>query len=273
MILFPNAKINIGLNVIRKREDNFHDIETIFLPIGLSDILEFVPAKKGETNLYTTGIDIECEQEKNLVYKAWKLLKEDFPEIDYLDIYLHKNIPANAGLGGGSSDAAFMIKGLNKAYNLQLPDEKMEQYASRLGSDCAFFIKNKKALAVGKGDELTPISLFLENKYIVLVNPGVNVSTRIAYKDIKPQKPISALQLSVRYKIKDWKGLVKNDFEKSVFEKYPEISEFKDKLYEMGADYAAMSGSGASVFGIFSEDVKPETFFDKKHIIWQGKIE
>ena len=257
MITYPNAKINLGLNIVEKRPDGYHNLETVFYPINLQDALEVTTLEEqGDYTLVTSGTPIEGEPENNLVVKAYKLLKEDFPELPGIDIHMYKHIPTGAGLGGGSSDAAFMIKLLNEKFKLKINVEKMEEYAAKLGADCAFFIKNKPVFASGIGNIFESIELSLKGYYLVLVKPDIFVSTKDAFALIKPQKPSKSLKEIIRMPVETWRAMMKNDFEESVFQKYPEIAAIKDKLYDMGAIYASMSGSGSSVFGIFREQVE-----------------
>ena len=257
MITYPNAKINLGLNIVEKRPDGYHNLETVFYPINLQDALE-VTTLQGEKEyvLTTSGTPIEGDTESNLVVKAYKLLKQDFPEIPAIDIHMYKHIPTGAGLGGGSADAAFMIKLLNDKYKLGISLEKMEEYAAKLGADCAFFIQNKPVFASGIGNIFESIDLSLKGYYLVLVKPDIFVSTKDAFAHIKPQKPTTSLKEIIRMPVETWRAVMKNDFEESVFQKFPEIAAIKDKLYDMGAVYASMSGSGSSVFGIFREQVE-----------------
>lgn len=248
MITFPNAKINIGLNVVSKRDDGFHNLETIFYPVGLSDALEINYAKKTEISF--SGIPIDAEPEKNLVFKAYDLLKEEFT-IEPVKIHLHKNIPFGAGLGGGSSDAAFALKMLNSLFSLQLSTVELEKLAGRLGADCAFFIKNQPTFAYGKGDQFKNIHLDLSEYKILLAKPAVSVGTSEAYRNIIPHTSEFNLTEIGTLPVNQWKNRVVNDFEKTVFELYPEIENLKQQLYQMGAVYAAMTGSGSAVFGIF----------------------
>ena len=257
MITYPNAKINLGLNIVEKRPDGYHNLETVFYPINLQDALEVTTLEEqGDYTLVTSGTPIEGEPENNLVVKAYKLLKEDFPELPAIDIHMYKHIPTGAGLGGGSSDAAFMIKLLNEKFKLKISVEKMEEYAAKLGADCAFFIQNKPVFASGIGNIFESIELSLKGYYLVLVKPDIFVSTKDAFALIKPQKPSKSLKEIIRMPVETWRAMMKNDFEESVFQKYPEIAAIKDKLYDMGAIYASMSGSGSSVFGIFREQVE-----------------
>ena len=256
MITFPNAKINLGLRITERRPDGYHNLETIFYPIHLEDALEVVPLKdnKQEYDLKITGTPIDGTPEDNLVVRAYRLLKQDF-DLPPIHIYMYKHIPLGAGLGGGSSDAAFMIKLLNEKFALGMTTGQMEAYASRLGADCAFFIQDRPVLATGIGNEFTPIDLSLKGMYIVLVKPSVSVSTREAYAGVTPQRPEVPLTTLIRRPIEEWRDCIANDFEPSVFRAYPEIAAIKDKLYDMGAVYASMSGSGSTVYGIFRESV------------------
>lgn len=255
MICFPNAKINLGLDIVSKRDDGYHNIETIFYPIGIKDALEIVPAQ-GEGGVFKqSGIPVDGDPQNNLVMKAYQLLKAEF-SIPEIDIYLRKNIPFGAGLGGGSADAAFMLKILNDFAGLSLPDEKLEEIASKIGADCPFFIRNKPVFATGIGNIFSPVSVSLKNYHIVLVKPDIHVSTKDAYAMVRPSRPECSLTEIITQPVEEWKGLMKNDFEKSVFDKYPAIGEIKEQLYDEGAVYASMSGSGSSVFGIFSGPVQ-----------------
>ena len=258
MITYPNAKINLGLNIVEKRPDGYHNLETIFYPINLQDALEVTKLENEESEykLKVSGVPIEGEPENNLVIKAYRLLKKDFPEMGPIQIHMFKHIPTGAGLGGGSADAAFMIKLLNEKFNLNLSIEKMEEYAAILGADCAFFIQNKPVFASGIGNIFENINLSLKGYYIVLVKPDIFVSTKDAFDHITPMRPSQSLKEIICMPVETWRATMKNDFEESVFKKYPEIAAIKDKLYDMGAIYASMSGSGSSVFGIFREQVE-----------------
>jgi 4-diphosphocytidyl-2-C-methyl-D-erythritol kinase len=257
MITYPNAKINLGLNIVEKRPDGYHNLETIFYPINLQDALEVTELDgEGEYALTLSGTPIEGDPDQNLVVKTYRLLKKDFPDMPAIDIHMYKHIPTGAGLGGGSADAAFMIKLLNEKFKLGLSIEKMEEYAATLGADCAFFIQNKPVFASGIGNIFEPIQLSLKGYYLVLVKPDIFVSTKDAFSLIQPMKPSQSLREIVRMPVETWRATMKNDFENSVFQKYPEIAAIKDKLYDMGAIYASMSGSGSSVYGIFREQVE-----------------
>ena len=258
MITFPNAKINLGLNIVEKRPDGYHNLETIFYPINLQDALEVTRRENNdkEYTLHISGAPLEGEPEDNLVVKAYKLLKKDYPGLLPVDIHMYKHIPAGAGLGGGSSDAACMIKLLNDKFSLRLSTERMEEYAVKLGADCAFFIRNKPVFATGIGNLFEPVELSLKGYHIILIKPDIFVSTRDAFAEIKPVRPAVSLKEIVKQPIETWKSSMKNDFEDSVFKKFPEIAAIKDELYDLGAVYAAMSGSGSSVYGIFKAPIE-----------------
>lgn len=258
MITFPNAKINLGLNITEKRPDGYHNLETIFYPINLQDALEVTRKENAteEYSLHVSGTNIEGTQEDNLVIKAYRLLKKDYPQISPIDIHMYKHIPTGAGLGGGSSDAAYMIKLLNEKFSLGLETEQMETYASQLGADCAFFVRNQPVFATGIGNRFESIDLSLKGYHLVLVKPDISVSTREAYSEIKPQHPAISLKEIIGQPIESWKDSMTNDFEKNVFRNHPEIAAIKDKLYDLGAIYASMSGSGSSVYGIFKEPIE-----------------
>lgn len=248
MIVFPNAKINIGLNITEKRPDGYHNLETVFYPVKINDALEAIIAP--QLNFSSSGISMPGDGANNLCIKAYELVKLDH-DLPVLDIHLYKNIPIGAGLGGGSADAAFFIKLLNQQFGLNLSVEAMQNYARQLGADCAFFIENKPVYAFEKGDQFEPIELDLSKYVIVLVMPPVHVSTADAYSGVKPEFATESLKDLIKLPVAEWKGRIKNDFEKSVIAKYPLIGEMKQALYEAGALYASMSGSGASVFGVF----------------------
>lgn len=258
MITFPNAKINLGLNIVEKRPDGYHNLETIFYPINLQDALEVTRRENNdkEYTLHISGSPLEGEPEDNLVVKAYKLLKKDYPGLLPVDIHMYKHIPAGAGLGGGSSDAACMIKLLNDKFSLGLSTERMEEYAVKLGADCAFFIRNKPVFATGIGNLFEPVELSLKGYHIILIKPDIFVSTRDAFAEIKPVRPAVSLKEIAKQPMETWKNSMKNDFEDSVFKKFPEIAAIKDELYDLGAVYAAMSGSGSSVYGIFKAPIE-----------------
>ncbi len=250
MIVFPNAKINIGLQVLKKRADNYHELETVFYPVKKCDILEIIEAPK--LSLHTSGIIIEGNIEENICLKAYKMLAKDF-KLPIIAIYLHKVIPIGAGLGGGSSDAAFMIKALNEKFKLSLTNEKMQDYARQLGADCAFFIKSQPVFAEGIGNEFTDIKLDLSSYHFIIVKPKIHISTQEAYQSVVPDSHGKNLKQNIQTPIENWKNTIINDFEAGIFRKFPEIREIKEEMYHMGALYASMSGSGSAVFGIFKE--------------------
>ena len=260
-ILAP-AKINIGLNVTRRREDGYHDIETVFYEIPLYDEMEInvVPGEYGTCRLRLKGIEIEGLATDNLVVKAYDLLNSQY-HLPSVDVELNKVIPTKAGLGGGSSDAAWMIKALNSLFNLNLSDDEMCGYAARLGADCAFFVLGKCCLASGKGDVLQPIDIDLAGHYLVLVKPDVDVSTKEAYRHITPAMPAVNLKDAVSQPVSRWSELLVNDFEPYAIGKHPVIGNIRQALLGAGACYAQMSGSGSAVFGLFDELPKqlPET--------------
>ena len=255
MILFPNAKINIGLNITERRPDGYHNLETIFYPVNLKDALEVVAGDK--LSFTSSGLDIPGRVEDNLCVKGYHMLKKDF-DLPPVNIHLHKNIPIGAGLGGGSADAAFFIRLMNEEFKLGLSIDEMTGYARRLGADCAFFIENKPVYAFERGDEFEPVKLDLSAYKIVLVMPDIHISTSEAFGGIKPAPVKDSLLELITEPITEWKKHIKNDFEISIFKNHAEIRGVKAALYQAGAIYASMSGSGASVFGIFGEtpDVK-----------------
>ncbi|MBS6237593.1 MAG: 4-(cytidine 5'-diphospho)-2-C-methyl-D-erythritol kinase [Bacteroides sp.] len=275
MITFPNAKINLGLNIVEKRPDGYHNLETVFYPVPLEDALEVNVLNEGSEKfrLHQAGLEIEGEVENNLVVKAYKLLDEKF-NLPPVDIHLFKHIPSGAGLGGGSSDAAYMLKLLNEKFSLELTDETLEEYAAKLGADCAFFIRNTPTYAEGIGNVFSPISLSLKEYQIVLVKPDIFVSTREAFAKIKPHRQDIPLKEVLKHPIEEWKELMVNDFEESVFPQFPAIKAIKEKLYKQGAVYAAMTGSGSSVFGLFKpEDNKPaKEVFGENAFVYRGTL-
>lgn len=270
MIVYPNAKINIGLRVLSKRSDGFHNIETGFYPVSLCDVLEFVECS-GNVEFNSTGISIPGEQMENICVRAWEILHERF-QIPPVKIHLHKIIPIGAGLGGGSADGAFMLKGLSDLFSLKLEQEELLGFAAELGSDCPFFLLNIPAIGSGRGELLEPLNIKLENFKLVLVNPGIHVSTAIAYGGVIPREPDDKLSELLENPVEFWGRDVFNDFEPGVFEKFPEIAEIKQKLIDLGASYAAMSGSGSTVFGLFKDrvpDLAGEVF--KKYYLYYEK--
>lgn len=253
MIEFPNAKINIGLYVLNVRPDKLHNLETVFMPIPLRDTIEIQPLKMSNEpwELILAGRKVDGKAEDNLILRVFTELQKEF-RLPPTSLYLDKKVPTGAGLGGGSSDAAFMMKMLNEEFSLGLTVADMKARLSKIGADCPFFVDNKPAFATGIGDELTPIELNLSGKYLVLVKPSCSVSTRNAYADVpcRESAPIDLRQV-LKKPVEEWRDVVENDFEQSVFPKYPAIAALKSSLYDMHALYASMSGSGSAVFGIF----------------------
>jgi len=268
MKVYPCAKINLGLYVTERRPDGYHNLETVFYPIPLCDELEVETGNSDELDI--EGITVEGPKEDNLVMRVVRRVREAGYFIPPLHIRLHKNIPSGAGLGGGSSDAAFMMKLLNEKFQLGMSDDEMEQGVSPLGADCAFFIRCRPVMATGIGNIFSPTNLDLSGKYLLLVKPDDFVSTREAYQGVTPQKPATPLLQTINCPIQEWQNLLLNDFEKSVFPQHPIIADIKKGLYNAGALYAAMSGSGSSVFGIFSEKPSPEIITEmSSHFVFQ----
>ena len=255
MLTFPNAKINLGLYITEKRADGYHNLETVFYPLPkLRDALEFVPAKNDRGAFHATGLPIAEGDAPNLVSQACKLLRARFPgKIPEQDIHLHKAIPMGAGLGGGSADAAFALKAMNAAYSLGLSQNELAVMALELGSDCPFFIYNTPQFAQGRGEIFTPLSLDLSAYSIQVVCPAVHVSTREAFAGIVPQAASFDLRKLAEWPVERWRGQVRNDFETSVFVQHPQLAEIKESLYQSGAVYASMSGSGSAVYGVFEK--------------------
>ena len=260
MITFPNAKINLGLNIVARRHDGYHDISTLFYPVDIKDALEIVPAKGDATTLSLSGNAVDCPVEKNLVMKAFRLMQSmfDLPEVD---IHLHKAIPDGAGLGGGSADASATLLMLNAMYSLGLADERLAELAASLGADCPFFIYNRPMLASGIGDVFSPVSIDLSSKWLVLVKPDVYVSTKEAYAGVVPAQPAVPIADIVMRDVPLWRGVLLNDFERSVFARFGQLAQIKEQLYGLGAEYASMSGSGSSMFGIFDSANMAESAF------------
>ncbi len=272
MIVFPNAKINIGLNITQKRPDGYHNLETLFYPLQLTDILEIIPDSTiDKMELRIDGISLDHEQGENLVEKAWKIL-HDYHAIDGCRAMLQKIIPFGAGLGGGSADAAFTLKALNDLFELNLTSEQLKMYAAQIGADCPFFIDNTPSLATGIGEILEPASIQLNGYTLVLVKPDFGVPTKDAYAGITPAIPEISLHEITHETPENWKNFVKNDFEKSVFRKYPAVEAIKEKLYQEGAVYAAMSGSGSSVFGIFDHAPSTTDWFPPSYFVWTENL-
>lgn len=268
MIDFPNAKINLGLQIIEKRTDGYHNIISLFYPIACTDVLEILPSDA--LSFTQSGAAIPSDGKDNLCLRAYQLLKKDF-DIAPVAIHLHKILPVGAGLGGGSADAAFTLKMLNVLFQLDLTAATLEGYARQLGSDCAFFIQNRPRLAIEKGDVFEEVQLDLKTYYLVLVFPAIHISSAEAYTGVKAQSPPHSIKEIITQPFSDWKTLLHNDFEASIFPKYPELANIKEQLYEKGAAYAAMTGSGSAIFGIFEQATALNAFeFPSHYWTWQG---
>lgn len=257
LILFPNCKINLGLHITSKRPDGYHNLETIFYPVPLTDALEVLQAKSntGHSPVHFTGsgLGIEGDPGANLCVKAYHLLKNDFPRLPAVQMHLHKAIPMGAGLGGGSSDGAFTLLLLNQKFRLGISQQQLLQYALQLGSDCPFFILNKPCIGLGRGEQLQPVALDLAGYQLVLVNPGIHISTREAFGAITPKHPALPVQSLWQLPVQQWEHSIVNDFETGVFGLHPVLATIKQALYKAGAVYASMSGSGSTLYGLFRE--------------------
>lgn len=280
MIYFPNCKINIGLRVLEKRMDGFHNIESVFYPLTLCDALEIRPLKEGTTKITITGIDSNISSkdvDKNTCIKAYNILRQDFPQIKEINIHLDKAIPTFAGLGGGSSDGSYTLKLLNFVFKLNLTNEDLLSYAQKIGSDCMFFINNKPAFVSGKGEKIKEINLSLKDYYVVLIKPNINISTKEAYSEVDENKKetthLTSLSSLETLDIKYWKKELVNDFEEPLFKKYPLLRQTKEMLYEKGAIYSQMSGSGSTIYGLFEKEVDLKRIKqDNFTFIYQEKI-
>jgi 4-diphosphocytidyl-2-C-methyl-D-erythritol kinase len=258
MVSFPGCKINLGLHILRRRPDGFHDLDTCFYPLPWSDVLEWLPSD--ELTFTATGLNIPGTEHDNLCLKAYRILQREH-SIPPVKGHLHKIVPMGAGLGGGSADGAHTLRVLNQILALNLSASQLAAYARELGSDCAYFLLNGAARGTGRGDVLEPLSLQLHGYYLVLVTPTVHVSTAQAYAGITPKSPLESLTTTLARPISEWKDHLVNDFEPSVFTRFPELVALKQKMYALGAVYASMSGSGSSVFGLFKESVSRERDF------------
>lgn len=268
MISFPHCKINLGLHVLSKRSDGYHNIDTCFYPVPLTDILEVIPSS--EFSFAQSGLKVDGESEANLCVKAFRLLQAEFG-ISAAKIHLHKIIPMGAGLGGGSSDAAFMLRTLNEIFDLKISKERLKSLALQLGSDCPFFIDDQPMIGSGRGEALSPVSLSLKGYHLVLVKPEVHVSTAEAYSGIQSKQSERSIQEILSLPIGQWRANLTNDFEKTIFKKHPIINEVKEKFYASGAAYASMSGSGSSVFGIFDKSVDLKKDINSM-FYWSGEL-
>ena len=258
MICFPTCKINLGLRITQKRADGFHALETVFFPISIKDALEIIiePETSAAPITFTSsGLVINGDPTDNLCFKAYGLLKKDYPTIPNIKMHLHKTIPMGAGLGGGSSDGAFTLVALNQLFNLQIPEQALLDYALQLGSDCPFFIINTPAFATGRGENLKPINLNLDGYNIVIVNPGIAISTKLAFSLITPKVPDTNMEAIICEPVTSWKEKLINDFEQPIFNSFPELANIKETLYQKGAVYASMTGTGSTVFGIFPTSI------------------
>lgn len=266
MIDFPCAKINLGLNITEKRADGYHNLETVFFPIPICDALEIKTMDERfpsnvACDLKVTGNNVCCNENDNLIVKAYNIIAADF-DIPRVHAHLYKNIPSEAGLGGGSSDAAYMIRLLDQRFRINIGNAEMEKYAARLGADCPFFITAEPSYAEGIGEILSPVNITdnnLEGYSLVVVKPQIAVSTKEAFSNITPRKPLMCCREIVAQPIETWKDALCNDFEESVFGIYPQLNDIKNRIYTLGAAYAQMSGSGSSLFGIFKSDVDEQS--------------
>ena len=258
MIRFPNCKINFGLHILGKREDGYHNLETVFYPVSICDALEIMPLHDGSNTPQFTlsGLPVSGDAGNNLCMKAWQLLKDDFPQLPVITIHLHKAIPMGAGLGGGSADGAFMLMMLKETFNLDISTERLARYALQLGSDCPFFIYNKPCFATGRGEIIEPVNINLSGYYFYIINPNIHINTGEAFRQLQYQTHPQSLQTIIQQPIEQWKHVLCNDFEKGVVKQYSVVGDLIQRLYQHGAIYAAMSGSGSTVFGIFKN--KPE---------------
>ncbi|MBM3185565.1 MAG: 4-(cytidine 5'-diphospho)-2-C-methyl-D-erythritol kinase [Bacteroidetes bacterium] len=269
MILFPPAKVNLGLNILFKREDGYHEIETCMIPIPFTDILEIT--ESDEFEFLQTGLAIPGNLNSNLCVKAFQLMKEKFA-IPNVRIHLRKQIPMGAGLGGGSADAAYVLRGLNEMFELNVSTSELEILAAQLGSDCPFFIHNKAQIARGRGEVLSEIEINLIGKHLILLNPGIHVGTKEAYDGVQPRIPSNNIEDILSNSIEKWHNELVNQFEESILPKYPLIKELKDSLIDLGAVYASMSGSGSSVFGIFNEKPNEIPLELMKYLVFEGEF-
>ena len=268
MIVFPNCKINLGLRILRKRTDGYHDLETVFYPLPFCDILEIQESNGHSSGLSfsTSGLPVESNL-SNLCAKAYELLKKDFPQLPSVTMHLHKAIPIGGGLGGGSADAAFALKLLNEKFSLGLRTQQLVRYAFQLGSDCPFFVRNQPAFATGRGELLEELRLDLSGYKIIVVNPGIPVRTSEAFDGIQPSTPKKSLKEIINQPIATWKLELVNDFETTIFVQYPETETIKNALYDNGALYASMSGSGSTVYGIFEKETKTNVDFPSHYMV------
>jgi 4-diphosphocytidyl-2-C-methyl-D-erythritol kinase len=268
MVVYPNCKINLGLNVISRRSDGFHDIESIFYPVPWFDILEIAPSVKN--NFVFKGTTINCSKEENLCFKAYQIIKSQY-NIPDINLYLYKRIPFGAGLGGGSSDGSYTLRALNELFSLNIDEKNLGEMASFLGSDCAFFTQDKACYISGTGTTFSPFSFSLKGYFLVIIKPDIIIPTKDAYKMITPKKPVMPLTEIIKLPVSNWKELLINDFEKPIFSLYPKIKTIKNSLCEKGAIFASMSGSGSAVYGLFENDINIAGVYSNC-TIWKGPL-
>ncbi|MGI4873652.1 MAG: 4-(cytidine 5'-diphospho)-2-C-methyl-D-erythritol kinase [Janthinobacterium lividum] len=275
MLSFPNAKLNLGLHILAKRPDGYHELETAFVPLPWADALEVLPAPDAQpaTTLALTGRPVPGDPASNLCLKAYELLKADFPQLPAAQLHLHKVVPIGAGLGGGSADAAFALRSFSDVFGLQLTAAQLAAYARRLGADCAFFLENRPVLATGKGDEFAPLALDLRGTPCVVVWPGFAIGTAEAYGRVHPQPPQHDLRQVLAEPLATWPGRVVNDFEAALTPFYPALAEVKARLYAAGAAYASLSGSGSAVFGLWEKGAAvPALDWPREFAVWRGEL-
>jgi 4-diphosphocytidyl-2-C-methyl-D-erythritol kinase len=261
MILFPNCKINLGLNIVQRRPDGYHDLETIFYPIPLKDVLEVIPSTRFQ--FIPSGLKIPGDEKTNLCLKAYRLIKDKFPSLPPVEIHLYKHIPVGAGLGGGSADGAFMLRALNDRFDLGLSEDQLNSLAGQIGSDCPFFLFNKPCFARGRGDLLQTIQLDLSCYSFLLIDPRIHVETAWAFSQLAPIPPQESIKEIIQGPISGWRGQLINDFEMPVMRKYPQLENIKSKLYKARALYASMTGSGSCFYGIFEKNAIPSLSFEE----------
>lgn len=274
MVCFPNAKINIGLNITEKRKDGYHNLETMFYPIPLEDSLEIIVSENSETpyKLFVNGTEDLSIINDNIVTKAYQFIKNDY-DIPPIEVYLTKQIPHGAGLGGGSADASFMLKLMNDKFSLGISNEDLEVRAGKIGADCPFFIRNTPTLAYERGDRFKAIDVSLSGYNMLLIKPDIHISTKEAFDGIAPSKEkVGIIEKYVQGDIKEWKNNITNDFEKTVFALYPELEQIKNRLYEMGAVYASMSGTGSTIYGLFDTEIENQVNINENYFIYKSEL-
>ena len=273
MLVFPNAKLNLGLYVTQRRPDGFHTLESVFVPLPWTDALEMLPVDGDQpTSLTLTGRPIPGHPATNLCVRAYELLQADFSQLPPVQLYLHKIVPIGAGLGGGSADAAFALRAANDLFGLSLSVEALESYARQLGSDCAFFIQNKPVLATARGDVFEAIDLSLAGTGCVVVYPNLHISTAEAYARISPRPPQHPLRQALAQPMRTWRNTVSNDFETALTPSYPVLAEIKQQLYEAGATYVSLSGSGSAVYGLWETGETRASRWPAEYTVWEGTL-